>query len=114
MKTKLFFSLFLILVVSCNKDKSDTRKMVGTWKRISVDFISGSSTVLDTVVFTKNQFTSKYGNYTYYLANDSLYVISELSDTSIYGNYRFIDKNNFTLNTLFSLGDSELRFTKIK
>jgi len=113
MKIKIIISLLLILVVSCNKDKSDTRKMVGTWKRISVDFISGSSTVLDTVVLTKNQFSSKYGNCKYYLANDSLYFILQTS-TSNYGYYHFTDKNNFTLNTLYTTGDSELRFTKIK
>ena len=113
MKTKIIFSLLLILVVSCSKDKSDARKMVGTWKRIQVNFISGSSTVLDTVVFTKNQFTSKYGNYTYYLENDSLYFISQ-SSTSNCGYYHFTDKNNFILNTLYTNGGSELRFTKIK
>ena len=113
MKIKIVISLLLIVLVSCNKDKSDTRKMVGTWKRIHVDFISGSSTVLDTVVFTKNQFTSKYDNSRYYLANDSLHFISQTS-TSNYGYYHFTDKNNFTLNTLYTTGDSELRFTKIK
>jgi phage-related holin len=113
MTTKIINLLLLILVVSCIKDKSDTRKMVGIWKRIQVNFISSSSTVLDTVVFTKNQLTSKYGNCKYYLANDSLYFILQTS-TSNYGYYHFTDKNNFTLNTLFSLGDSELRFTKIK
>lgn len=112
MKTKIVISLLLILLVNCSKDKSDTRKMVGTWKRIQVNFISGSSTILDTVVITKNQFTSKYDNSRYYLANDSLYFISQSSSSNC-GYYHFTNKNNFTLNTLYTTGDSELRFTKI-
>jgi len=113
MNTKIVISLLLIVLVSCNKDKSDARKMVGTWKRINVNFMNGSSNVLDTVVFTKNQFLSKYGNCKYYLANDSLYFILQTS-ISNYGYYHFTNKNNFTLNTLYTTGESELRFTKIK
>jgi hypothetical protein len=111
MKTKIIILLLLILVVGCYKDKSDTRKMVGIWKRIQVNFISGSSTVLDTVVFTKNQFTSKYGNYTYYLANDSLFLISNTTDTSFYS-YKITDENSFRLDSWF-LQDGYFQLTKI-
>lgn len=117
MKTKIIFSLLLILVVSCSKDKSDARKMVGTWKRSVYDPMSNSILRVDTVHFTKNQFTEKdfltQNNITYpfYLSNSNIYFI-ESSDTSFYS-YNFTDKNSFTLRGGY-LQDNELRLTKIK
>ena len=117
MKTKIIFSLLLILVVSCNKDKSDARKMVGTWKRSVYDPMSNSILRVDTVHFTKNQFTEKdfltENTYTssYYLANSNIYLISGV-DTIVYS-YNFTDKNSFTLRGGY-LQDNESRLTKIK
>jgi hypothetical protein len=117
MKTKIIFSLLLILVVSCNKDKSDARKMVGTWKRSVYDPISNSILRVDTVHFTKNQFTEKdfltQNNITssYYLSNSNIYIIYSI-DTSFYS-YNFTDKNSFTLRGGY-LQDNEFRLTKIK
>ncbi len=117
MKTKIIFALLLNLVVSCNKDKSDARKMVGTWKRSVYDPMSNSILHVDTVHFTKNQFTEKdfltENTYTssYYLANSNIYLISGV-DTIAYS-YNFTDKNSFTLRGGY-LQDNESRLTKIK
>ncbi len=117
MKIKIVISLLLIVLVSCNKDKSDTRKMVGTWKRSVYDPMSNTILPVDTVHFTKNQFTEKdfltQNNITrsYYLSNSNIYIIKSI-DTSFYS-YNFTDKNSFTLRGGY-LQDNEFRLTKIK
>ncbi|NBR15922.1 MAG: hypothetical protein EBU01_15300 [Crocinitomicaceae bacterium] len=116
MKTILIISLLLIVLVSCNKDKSDARKMVGTWKRSVYNPMSNSILRVDTVHFTKNQFTEKdfltQNNITssYYLSNSNIYFISGI-DTFFYS-YNFTDKNSFTLLGGY-LQDNQLRLTKI-
>ena len=112
MKTKIVISLLLILAVSCSKDKSDARKMVGTWKRSLVSFFGGSPTIVDTVIITKKNFTDKYGTFTYYLTNDNLYLISNTTDTSFYS-YKITDENSFRLDGWFLL-DGYFQLTKIK
>ena len=111
MKTKTIFSLLLILLVSCNKDKSDTRKMVGTWKKSLVIYFGGSTSVIDTVVITKKHFTDNSGTYKYFLANDSLFLISNTTDTSFYS-YKITDENSFRLDSWF-LQDGYFQLTKI-
>jgi hypothetical protein len=116
---KLLIKIILILpfFFACSKDKSDARKMVGTWKRSVYDPMSNSILHVDTVHFTKNQFTEKdfltQNNITspYYLSNSNIYIIYSI-DTSFYS-YNFTDKNSITLRGGY-LQDNEFRLTKIK
>ena len=117
MKTKIVISLLLILLVSCSKDKSDTRKMVGTWKRSVYDPMSNSILRVDTVHISKNQFSEKdfltQNNITrpFYVYNSKIYINQSL-DTAEYC-YNFENKNSFTLRGGY-LQDNEFRLTKIK
>jgi hypothetical protein len=111
MKTKIFISLLLILVVSCNVDKSDTRKMVGTWERGLYDSWDGSLISVDTVYITKDKFTTNISTRTYYLKNGEMILITSTSDTTIYC-YSIYDKEHFTLGCWY-LNGKEFLLTKI-
>ena len=112
MKTKIVISLLLILIVSCSKDKSDARKMVGTWKRSLYDPMVGNITSIDTVYITKDKFTTNISTRTYYLKNNEMILLTTTSDTTIYC-YSIIDKDNFTLGCWY-LNGKEFRLTKLK
>jgi hypothetical protein len=111
MKTKLVISLLLIVLVSCNKDKSDARKMVGTWKRSLYDTMYGGIISIDTVYITKDKFTTNISTRTYYLKNNEMILLTSTSDTTIYC-YSIKDKEHFTLGCWY-LNDKEFRLTKI-
>jgi hypothetical protein len=96
MKTKIIFSLLLILVVSCNKDKSDARKMVGTWKREFRNGMTGQILLEDTVYIDKVYFKLDNIDYNFYLKNDSLILIKD-ADTLTYC-YKFITENQIRIN----------------
>lgn len=104
MKTKIIFSLLLILVVSCSKDKSDARKMVGTWKRDLVDGMTGNILGTDTVIFSKQNFTQNNVTYNYYIGNGNLNFY-QTNDTSSLC-YSFMNKDKFTLGCFSSPGGS--------
>jgi len=117
MRTKLVISLLLILLVSCNKDKSDTRKMIGTWKRSLYNGMNGNLIRVDTVHITKNQFTEPdfltQNNITrpFYLSNSKIYFVGSV-DTAEFC-YSFANKKKFTINCGYLQGN-EFRLTKIK
>ena len=96
MKTKIVISLLLILLVSCSKDKSDTRKMVGTWKREFRNGMTGQILLEDTVYIDKVHFKLDNIDYSFFLKNDSLFLIND-ADTLSYC-YEFITDNQIRIN----------------
>lgn len=111
MKTILYISIFTLLLLSCDKDKSDARKMVGTWKRSLHDAWIDSTINVDTVYINKDKFKSNNSTGSYYLSNGNMYVIYNNSDTVIYC-YSLESKNSFRLGCWY-LNGKEFRLTKI-
>ncbi len=111
MKVKFVISILLIILTGCNKDKTDARKMVGTWKRSLHDTWIDSTINVDTVYITKDKFTSNNSTGSYYLSNGNMYVIYNNIDTVIYC-YSLESKNSFKLGCWY-LNGNEFRLTKI-
>jgi len=101
MKIIMYVFSFVLLIYSCNKDKSDTRKMVGTWKREFKNGMTGQLLSEDTVYIDNNHFKQDNVFYNFYLKNDSLILIKD-EDTSTYC-YNFITDNQFTIRCFSSL-----------
>lgn len=101
MKIIMYVFTFLLLIYSCNKEKSDARKMVGTWKREFKNGMTGQLLFEDTVYIDKKHFKQDNVFYNFYLKNDSLILIKD-EDTSTYC-YNFITDNQFTIRCFSSL-----------
>lgn len=111
MKVKFVISILLIILTGCNKDKTDARKMVGTWKRSLHDTWIDSTINVDTVYITKDKFTTNISTRRYYLKNNEMILLTSTSDTTIYC-YSIKDKDYFTLGCWY-LNGKEFRLTKI-
>ena len=95
---KLLIKIILILpfFFACSKDKSDARKMVGTWKREFRNGMTGQILLEDTVYIDKEYFKLDNIDYNFYLKNDSLILIKD-ADTLTYC-YEFITENQIRIN----------------
>ena len=96
MKIILYVFTFALLIYSCNKEKSDAQKMVGTWKREFRNGMTGQILLEDTVYIDKVHFNLDNIDYSFFLKNDSLFLIND-ADTLTYC-YDFITENQIRIN----------------